>query len=346
MPRTRSLAWSELKIGILSVVAVVIAALLIFALGGEGGFFWQRYNLKVRFPEAAGVKPGSPVRVAGVEVGSVTAMRFIGAQVEIDFQVRDDMKERIRTTSIATIGSVSLLGEGAVDITARTEGTPVPEWGYVEAAELPATIADVTTQANRGLADFNLMVDELRAGKGTIGRLLTDDAVYRNIAELTTAAASVTRNIDRGRGSLGRLLNDPTAARELEASLTNFNALTQRLSEGEGTLGRLLKDDQLARSLTETTRNFESLSARLSKGEGTAGKLLTDDALYVRLNRLAERFETVATQLSEGQGSAGRLLNDQQLYDNMNQAAGELSTLIGEIRKDPRKFLNVRISIF
>ena len=42
MPRTRSLKWSELKIGIMAVVALLIAAALILALGGEGGFFWQR----------------------------------------------------------------------------------------------------------------------------------------------------------------------------------------------------------------------------------------------------------------------------------------------------------------
>ena len=46
-------------------------------------------------------------------------------------ELREDMQERVRTTSRATIGSVSLLGEGAVDITATTTGQPIPEWGYV-----------------------------------------------------------------------------------------------------------------------------------------------------------------------------------------------------------------------
>src|ERR671928_93848 len=49
MPRTRSLAWSELKIGIVSVFALAIAAVLIFMVSGEGGFFWQRYSLKTVF---------------------------------------------------------------------------------------------------------------------------------------------------------------------------------------------------------------------------------------------------------------------------------------------------------
>ena len=44
MPRTRSLAWSELKIGVLTIVAIVIAAVLIFSLTGTKGFSWQRYS--------------------------------------------------------------------------------------------------------------------------------------------------------------------------------------------------------------------------------------------------------------------------------------------------------------
>ena len=79
MPRTRSLAWSELKIGVLMIVAVVIAGMLIFALTGTRGFAWQRYSLKTRFPDVAGLAKGSPVRVAGVEVGSVKGVSFAGA---------------------------------------------------------------------------------------------------------------------------------------------------------------------------------------------------------------------------------------------------------------------------
>jgi phospholipid/cholesterol/gamma-HCH transport system substrate-binding protein len=112
MPRTRSLKWSELKIGIMAVVALLIAAALILALGGEGGFFWQRYNLKVKFSNAGGVQRGSPVRVAGVTVGAVKDIQFSGSDVEMALELREDMQERVRTTSRATIGSVSLLGEG------------------------------------------------------------------------------------------------------------------------------------------------------------------------------------------------------------------------------------------
>src|SRR5580765_6498789 len=123
MPRTRSLAWAELKVGVLTIVAVVIAAVTIFLLTGSRGFFWQRYSLKTRFTNVAGLKAGSPVRIAGVEKGSVTDVVLTGEQVDVVFEVNKDMRDRITTGSVAKLGSVSLLGESAVDITPSTRGT-------------------------------------------------------------------------------------------------------------------------------------------------------------------------------------------------------------------------------
>src|SRR5215210_3406609 len=143
MPRTRSLAWSELKIGVLTIFAIVILAITIFMLTGGKGFFWQRYSLKTRFPNVAGLKPGSPVRVAGKEVGTVTGIDFAGEQIDVTFQLNREIRDRITTGSLATLGSVSLLGEGAVDITPATGGAPVPEWGYVTPGRTPAQIADI-----------------------------------------------------------------------------------------------------------------------------------------------------------------------------------------------------------
>ena len=83
MPRTRSLAWSELKIGIVSIFAVIIAAVLIFMVSGSGGFFWQRYSIKTVFIDIQGLKEGAPVRVAGVEIGSVKHLDLVGDKVEV-----------------------------------------------------------------------------------------------------------------------------------------------------------------------------------------------------------------------------------------------------------------------
>lgn len=346
MPRTRSLAWSELKIGLLSLFALGMAMFLIFMLSGSGGFFWQRYSLKTVFPNIAGLKAGAPVRVAGVEVGSVTETNFVGDRVEVVMEISKEHQPRVTTLSTASLGSVSLLGEAAVDITASSQGAPIPEWGYVPSGPAVGSLTEVTSQAAEGIEQLTELLQDIRAGRGTVGRLMTDDTLYRDLNSLVSAAEEVTRNIGEGRGTLGRLVNDPAAAQSLEASLKNFETVSARIRAGEGSLGKLLSDDELARSLTSATTNLNTITGRISRGEGTAGRLLTDRELYDRLNSMSARLDKVMTGLEQGEGTAGQLLRDKQLYENMNGAVGELRKLVQDIRADPRKFLNVRVSLF
>ena len=174
MPRTRSLAWSELKLGVLVIVALTIAAATIFAVMGSRGFVWQRYSLKTRFSNVAGLKTGSPVRVAGMEIGSVTDVVFAGDQVDVVMELNKEVRSRVTTASTAVLGSVSLLGLGAVDITASSTGTPIPEWGYVPTGKSAAALGDVTNQASEGIAEITGLIKDMRGGRGTVGKLMTD----------------------------------------------------------------------------------------------------------------------------------------------------------------------------
>jgi phospholipid/cholesterol/gamma-HCH transport system substrate-binding protein len=346
MPRTRSLAWSELKIGVITIVAVVITGVLIFSLTGNKGFSWQRYTLKTRFANVAGLASGSPVRVAGVEVGTVTGVEFAGEQVDVIFEVRTTMRPRITDKSQASLGSVSLLGESAVDISAATNGTPIPDYGYVPSGRSKGSIADVSEQATAGIEQITGLVTDIRSGKGTVGKLMTDDELYAELRQFTRSANAVTDAIQKGRGTLGKLVNDPAAATALEGSLRNLETMTHRINAGEGSLGKLLNDDAFAQSLTGATTNLRTLTDRINQGDGTLGKLVTDQALYNKLNDLSTRLNDVVTRLNAGEGTAGLLLKDKQLYENMNGAVNDLRSLLTAIEKDPKKYLNVKISIF
>ena len=346
MPRTRSLAWSELKIGMLTITAVAIALVLVFSLTGGKGWFWQRYTLKTRFPNVAGLAAGSPVRVAGLQVGSVKEIQFAGEQVDVVFDVNKKVQDRITDKSIAFLGSVSLLGSSAVDITPSTTGTPIPEYGYVPRGRAKGQFADIAEQASGTIDEVTGLVRDLRQGKGSAGKLITDDRLYNELQQFVATAGDLTREIQRGRGTIGKLLKDPKAADSLEASLKNIEDLTRRINAGEGSLGALLKDDAFAKSLNGATGNLKELTDRLNRGEGTAGKLLTDDTLFKRLNAVTAQFDQLVEKLNAGEGTAGQLLKDKQLYENMNGAVGDLRALITEIKKDPKKYLNVKVSIF
>jgi phospholipid/cholesterol/gamma-HCH transport system substrate-binding protein len=346
MPRTRSLAWSELKIGLLAVISLVMASTLIFLLSGEGGMPWQRYSLKAQFNNIAGLKAGAPVRIAGVEVGSVGSTDFVGDKVEVVMEIAEEHRGRITTGSLATLGSVSLLGEGAVDITPSNQGQPIPDWGYVPTGPPIGTIAEVATQATLGIEEATKLLQDIRSGRGTMGKLFTDDAVYRDLNALVQSLDRVAQQVANGRGTLGRLTNDPRLYNQMNAAVADLNAITTRLRNGEGSLGKLLNDPALANSLTATTQSIEGVTGRLNRGEGTAGKLLNETVLYDRLNGTVQKLETLTNNLNAGEGTLGQLLKDKQLYENMNKTILELQSFLAEVKKDPKKYLNVKVSIF
>jgi phospholipid/cholesterol/gamma-HCH transport system substrate-binding protein len=346
MPRTRSLAWSELRIGVLTIVSIALAGVLIFSITGTKGFFWQRYPLKTKFTDAAGLTAGSPVRVAGVEVGSVKTVTLVGEDVEVGFEVNKQIRTRITDKSVATLGSVSLLGQAAVDIKPATNGTVIPDDGYVPSAKVKGSIADISESAQGSIDEITGLVKDIRGGRGTVGKLMTDDRLYAELQQFVASANDVTSSIKSGRGSVGKLINDPATVNALNGSLKNLQDMTARINAGEGSLGKLLKDQAFADSLTGATSNLRTLTDRLNAGQGTAGKLLTDTALYDRLNQVTTQLNTVIARLNDGEGTVGQLLKDKQLYENMNKTVLEFQQLLEAIKKDPKHYLNIKVSIF
>jgi phospholipid/cholesterol/gamma-HCH transport system substrate-binding protein len=346
MPRTRSLAWSELKLGVLTIAAVAIAGFMIFMLTGDSGFWWQRYTLKTRFGDIAGLKKGSPVRIAGKEVGVVTSMDFAGEAVDVTFQVNKDRRQLITSSSITKLGSISLLGESSVDITPSTKGTPIPEWGYVPSGRPVTLLADVTDQAGQGIQELTGLMQDARRGKGTLGKFVTDDRVYTELQRTVTTMRELADGIKQGKGSVGKLLSDRTTADELEQSLKNVESITAQLNAGEGSVGKLLKDDSFAKSLSATTDSLQALVAKVNRGEGSIGKAMTDTALYDRATSMLDRIDKIVTNLNDGEGTMGQLLKDRQLYENINKAISDVTSLIDQIKANPKKYLNVKVSIF
>jgi phospholipid/cholesterol/gamma-HCH transport system substrate-binding protein len=346
MPRTRSLAWSELKIGIVAVIALGLASAIIVAVGGASGFFWQRYELKTKFADVKGLKSGAVVRVAGVEVGKVSEISFSGANVEVVLEVKKGNEQRITSESRATIGALSLLGEPIIDISPSATGTPLKDGDYIQSVRTPGQIADVAEGARESLEQVTGILKDIQSGRGTIGRLFSDDVLYKEITDFISAAEGVAIGLRDGKGTMGRLIKDPAAYDRLNASLQDLQELTRRVNAGEGSLGRFLKDDAIAKSLTSASANFDQVSGRLNRSDNTFGKLLTEKELYDRFNSLASRVDTLTAELQKGEGTVGQLLQNKQLYENMNAAVSEMRALIGDIRKDPKKYLNVRVSIF
>ena len=166
MPRTRSLAWSELKIGVMAVAALALTALLVVAVGGASGFAWERYDLKTSFENVQGLKSGAIVRVAGVEVGKVTSVELKGTGVEVVLSLKKENMTRVTSESRASIGAMSLLGEPLIDVSPSTAGTPLKDGDSIKSNKPATQISDVAASAHDGINEATALLKDIRGGKG------------------------------------------------------------------------------------------------------------------------------------------------------------------------------------
>ena len=81
-------------------------------------------------------------------------------------------------------------------------------------------------------------------------------------------------------------------------------------------------------------------------GKGTLGKLVTDDTLYNKMRDTSNNLATATAKLNETTTTAGKLFSDPKLYDNLTGMTGDMRLLIGDFRKNPKKFLHIKITLF
>ena len=345
---SKALTWTELRVGVVTIVSLIVLAITIVYVGSGGGSpFSRRYELKALMSDINGLKPGAPVRVGGLEVGSVKKVEFDkkGGMVEVTMKLDRHVQPRVTTKSEANLGSLGLLGEKAVDITASTEGAPIEDGGYITAAS-EDPFKGLLTETSESTSHLNRILARMDAGEGTLGKALRDEELYNRMVDVGVRLQAVMSKLENPSGPLGRLVNDSEMSRQLASSVKGIESIVSRVEQGKGPLGALSKDEKLVADLKSLTANLNEVAAKLQHGEGSMGKLLTDDALYRRLDSVSNRLDNLVSRVESGEGSAGRLIRDPAFYNNMNGAAEDLRKLIADIRRDPQKYLRVKVSLF
>ena len=347
---SKALTWTELRVGALTLMSLVVLAGTILYVGAGGGTpLTPKYQLRALMSDVNGLKPGAPVRLGGVEVGTVTGVDFGGARargmVEVEMKLDRRVKDRITTDSQANLGSLGLLGEKAVDITSSPRGTPIEEHGYVAAAS-EDPFKGLLSDASDSTAHMRRILSRMDAGEGLVGKALRDDELYNRMVDVSQRLQGLMGKFESQSGPLGRLMNDREMADRMSSSVKGLDAVVGRVESGQGALGALAKDEQLSTRMKSAVNGLDDVVSRLEKGEGTAGRMLKDDVLFQRMTDVTTRLDGVLTRLEKGEGSAGQLLKDEQLYKNLNGSIKDLQSLIGDVRRDPGKYLRVKVSLF
>lgn len=358
MPSRKEIQWSQLKVGLLVVVAIAVLIGLIFLMSGaSGGPFARKLRLRSYFENAAGLKVGAPVTLEGVTIGNVIHIRVIPERepmpVEVTMRVGEEYLSGLHTTSTASIAQAGVLGDSYVDITsAGLTGPPPTENAELRASGSPS-IQDVIRTSKISIEDLSrlmgkveILVDSLNAGKGTAGQFIKNPELYNRITQLAGDLHVITTQISEGKGTLGKLISDETLYTRLNSTIDHLNNIAGGLDEGKGSAGKFLRDEEFYKNLSETTRNINQLVAGINAGQGSIGKLTKDPDFAKKLDDAVTRLDSILASVDEGKGTIGQLFVNKSLYEHLDQTTEQSTELIKAFRANPKKYLTINLKVF
>jgi len=278
--------------------------------------------------------------------------------VEVLFDIHPEYLDRISDDSEVSIASRGLIGDSFIDISPGVTGSAPPLRGesyVIESMQSPG-FREIITGANDVVANFGVLSEHF---KGLIQQI-TADTITDGVGSILTSAretvtsvkgtfeqaSSLLTAMQEGDGTIGKLVSDPTLYNRLADSLEKFNALAEDIQNGNGTLGKFINDPSLYESADATLQKAGTIMSRIENGEGTLGKLTTDSAMYERTTATLEQLAALTEEINRGEGTLGKLLKDPSLYNNLDQSTSEITKLLYDIRKDPKKFLTIRFKLF
>lgn len=346
MPKSnKKLTFSELRVGIFMLAALLVFGFLIINSSGDFNPFEKKIRLKVRFDSADGLRKGAEVQLAGVSIGKVEDVKFLtadataGERIEATLAVarsleNKPMSELIRSDSTAQLIATSVLAnDKIINISPGSpKGTPVEDNSVLSSSaaismnQLTATGNDLLKQINKLAIPANDILNKANQGDGTLGRIVNDESLYKNL---------------------------DGAVAETRATMTRLQTTIDKINSGQGTAGKLISDPKLYDSLNKTVAQLEAISTDIRAGKGSAGKFVSDDALYTetrgaiadlrkavtQFSEIASDIKIVSGDLKDGKGSAGKLLKDEKLYDEardalakFNSTAAKLDAILADAR--------------
>ncbi len=361
MAQRKQLTWTELRVGLFVLVGLSVLAAGIFYVTGAGTI-GPKYRLITYLPEVSGLANGAPVRLDGVEIGNVESTRLAPREpgkgrernrnIEIVLRVGKKYQDDILTDSAASLVTEGLLGNRYVNITRGVTGVPLKDMQEVPGHEEKA-MAQVVERSADVLANLQALSEEIQdmlhgiqQGKGTIGKLLTDEQAYNHLNNILSKGDAMVTDVRAGQGTLGKLVASDELYNKVDKGVDNVNLILTDVRAQKGTIGKLLYDPSLYDEAKHAITNGNAVISDVRAGKGTLGKLATDDTLYNNLKATSQNVADATAKLNDNTTTVGKMFSDPKLYDSLSGLTGDLRLLVGEFRQNPKKFLHIKVSVF
>jgi phospholipid/cholesterol/gamma-HCH transport system substrate-binding protein len=266
---------STIRVGVFVLLGVAALLAAVFLVGTQEGLFQHTFRVRAYFGSIEGIRPGSPVRLAGVDIGVVDMVEVspVDNRVHLDLKLNTHARGFVKKDSYATIMPEGLVGSYYVDVTVGSRtGEPIEDGDIIQTKEATRlsqvleSTGEILENIQRASEELAQTLAAINKGRGTLGKLIASEDIYSQLQRLSNRADSglttQLENIER----LSVSVRD--VVQRADTLLTNANAVVTKVNEGSGTLGALVAERTLYDSLLLAVQNTVLATEEAKVGAG------------------------------------------------------------------------------
>ncbi len=329
----------QVKVGIFVLVGLALLTIAVFLIGDNSHFWDSKVTYTAPFKDVQGLKPGAPVRLGGVDIGTVSSVGYdkqaSDARIFVKLALVKGESGRIRQGSVAHIVNKGLLGDKMVEVTVPDPSAPeLPSGGELKSEEA----SDIMTQVNGMTAQVKRTLDNIENATRGFGDPRFSEDVRGSAEDLHIVLDAIAK----GDGAAHRLLMDPREGDRLDRTVENLNvtmtrlsgllgelaAVTEQVRTGPGIGHALLYDGDLSKSAAGTLDEIHKDLVAIREGNGVAHALVygDDQTQHVmgNLSLMSDDLRAIVGNMRAGKGTLGALLVDPSLYEDLKSAVGNV----------------------
>jgi phospholipid/cholesterol/gamma-HCH transport system substrate-binding protein len=329
----------QLKVGLFVILGLALTMVGVFLIGDTRGLWQSKIQYRTAFQDVAGLKPGAPVRMGGLDIGGVTGVDHSSnpgeSRVFVSMAVSKKESTRIRTDTVARVVNKGLLGDKMIDLTVGSPDALAQEPRQLISSEEPS---DVFGAASKVAAATAAAVERIVP----LARALGDP---KFAADITGSLADLHSLLDatvHGDGTVHRLFFDHRDADEFSSLLARLNGVSTRLDgvladvkdvtghvrEGPGIAHALVYDGEISKDALGTMSELHEDLRAIREGNGLAHALLYGDSasqhVVGNLNAMSDDLRAIVGDLRQGKGTLGALLVDPTVYEDLKSVIGNV----------------------
>jgi phospholipid/cholesterol/gamma-HCH transport system substrate-binding protein len=335
---------TALRVGIFLSAGVAALALAVFLLGSKNGMFEGKSTLFVHFDDISGLVPGAPVRLAGLDVGTVHKITFTDdlnqKQALVELSIKDKVMPRVREDSRAFIDSKGLLGDKLVNISIGSPETPQLQDGGTLKARSSLSIEQIVSKVDQVVTSVKRVTDEA----GTFLEGLAEPQVRVDLQRILHSTAGLMEGVEQGDGFAHRLIYDREYADRisgilgeaqrsmaaLRGAVEHVQGIAESVRTGDGTLHALIYDKsgtQALRDLQLAAAELGALVHAVRSEPGLLHTLIYDEKsgdMLKEWNDFSQRVNRLSKNIERGRGTLGGLIVDPSVYEDLKTVLGNI----------------------